>query len=127
MVTPNSYKTLPVEARQFYVAGVLDTESRSLPQVFAAIRDCVKGSDLQRLTAMVDKGLTTMDPTVIEAMSHKVGFRWLTTWHRSRCHDRAVMFVLPTATRAFHRRVPDGRTCWRHGPLYLEQAPEGRA
>ena len=72
MVTPNSYKTLPVEARQFYVAGALDMESASQPQVFASIRNCVKGSDLEHLTSVVDKGLTTMDPKTLGAMPQNV-------------------------------------------------------
>lgn len=72
MVTPNSYKTLPVEARQFYVAGALDMESASQPQVFASIRNCVKGSDLEHLTNVVDKGLITMDTKTLGAMPQNV-------------------------------------------------------
>lgn len=53
-VTPKAYRTLPQNVRENYVAGVIDGESAYLPQIFAVIRPCVKGSDLATLTAAVD-------------------------------------------------------------------------
>ena len=54
-VTPTSYKTLSQDAREKYVAGVLDAESALLPQGFAAIKSCVKDADVAVLTATVDR------------------------------------------------------------------------
>jgi hypothetical protein len=54
-VTPTVYKTLSQDAREKYVAGVLDAESSLVPQGFAAIRPCVKGADVAVLTAAVDR------------------------------------------------------------------------
>lgn len=53
-VTPKVYRTLPQDAREKYVAGVIDGESAYLPQIFAVIRPCVKGADLGALTVAVD-------------------------------------------------------------------------
>jgi hypothetical protein len=71
-VTPDTYKTLPVEARQFYVAGVLDTESYFRPEAYAPISGCVKGKSAAQLMAMVDEGLASMPPGSIGAMPQNV-------------------------------------------------------
>ena len=53
-ITPTHYKALSQDAREKYVAGILDAESVLVPQGFAAIQSCVKGADVADLTAKVD-------------------------------------------------------------------------
>jgi hypothetical protein len=72
LVTPDIYRSLPLESRQTYVAGVLDAESDFLPQAFASIKDCVKGAPLEKLTAIVDRGFAAMSPLAIGAMPQNV-------------------------------------------------------
>lgn len=53
-VTPKVYRTLSQDAREKYVAGVIDSESAYSPQSFISIRACLKGTDLGTVTAAVD-------------------------------------------------------------------------
>ena len=71
-VTPDRYKALPLESRQAYVLGVVDAEAYLMPQVFAAIKDCVKGANGAQLTAMVDHGLASMPSVAVGPMPQNV-------------------------------------------------------
>lgn len=71
-VTPETYKALPVESRQSYVLGVIDTEAFLMPQVFVSIKDCVKGANGAQLTTMVDHGLASMPPVAVGSMPQNV-------------------------------------------------------
>jgi hypothetical protein len=43
-----------------------------MPQVFAAINDCVKGSTAEKLTAVVDDGLPSMPPSTVGPLPQNV-------------------------------------------------------
>ncbi|AHX16388.1 hypothetical protein CH75_16700 [Dyella jiangningensis] len=71
--SPKAYKALSQDARYAYIAGVLDFEAYSQPQIYASIEGCVHASSPDQLVGIVDKAmaaLPTLDGKAMPELVH---------------------------------------------------------
>lgn len=61
-VTPDHYPSMQLEARQMYVAGVLDAERTYLQLSKPVYATCLNGVTIGQATDVVDKRLPTLQP-----------------------------------------------------------------
>jgi len=67
-VSPALYPTLPVDQRQFYVAGALDYDRVFFEQTKPLFAACLKGMTIAQATQVVDRGVTTLEPLLRSSM-----------------------------------------------------------
>ncbi|AJZ56218.1 hypothetical protein [Paraburkholderia fungorum] len=67
-ISPDLYPKLPVNERQSYVAGVLDTDRLLFRQSQAQFVACLNGETIAQVTDVVDRSLPTLEPVLRTAM-----------------------------------------------------------
>lgn len=67
-ITTDTYPQLPLNERQAYVAGVLDTDRVLFPQSKAQFAVCFRGTTIAQLTDVVDRSLPALEPLLRTTM-----------------------------------------------------------
>lgn len=67
-VSPAIYITLPIEQRQFYVAGVLDYDMDFNRQTKTTFEACFKGVTIAQIAETVDQNVSKLEPAYRTSM-----------------------------------------------------------
>ncbi|WP_250523505.1 MULTISPECIES: hypothetical protein [unclassified Caballeronia] len=67
-VSPDLYPKLPIDQRQFYVAGALDYDRVFFEQTEPLFAACLKDMTIARVTEIVDRGVITLEPLLRSSM-----------------------------------------------------------
>ncbi|MBP0631975.1 hypothetical protein [Cupriavidus sp. AcVe19-1a] len=81
-VSPDMYTKLPIEQRQFYVAGVLDSDRVFFQQNKPMFVACLSGITIAQVTDIVDRGMRTLEPMLRSSMPIAVHNAILTDCNR---------------------------------------------
>jgi len=68
MVTPAQYPALSHSERQYYVAGIIDTDRLLFQQTKPLFATCLTGSTLEQITEIVDRELGALAPELRSSM-----------------------------------------------------------